>query len=61
MKELIWFNVSVLYSATCAAYAVESAAGTKRLILVFLAVHGGLWAIYRAGTLWRQESSASAK
>jgi len=48
VSEAVWFNVSVMYSAICAAYAVNSAVGTKRLVLVFLAVHGALWAVYRA-------------
>jgi len=55
MGELVWFNISVMYSSICASLAVESSAGPKRLMLVFLAVHGGLWAIYRAGILIARE------
>lgn len=47
MSELVWFNISVTYSAICAAYAVQST-GRLQLLMIFLAVHGGLWAIYRA-------------
>jgi hypothetical protein len=61
VKELVWFNVSVLYSAICAAFAVESAAGTKRLVLVFLAVHGALWAVYRAGDLLRKRARSERR
>lgn len=56
MKELVWFNVSVLYSAVAAGLAVALPSGGLRSGLVFLAVHGGLWAIYRALALVRHES-----
>lgn len=55
MQELIWFNGSVMYSAICAAVAVDATAGTKRLAFVFLAVHGALWAIYRGIMLAAKE------
>lgn len=58
MKRLVWLNISVLYSAFAGAYAVESSPGTKRLVLVFLAIHGGLWAIYRALDLVLSERPA---
>lgn len=45
---LIWFNASVLYSAQSAGIAVDATPGAHRAVLVFLAVHGGLWAVYRA-------------
>jgi hypothetical protein len=61
MMELVWFNISVMYSAICAALAVESTAGTKRLVFVFLAVHGGLWAIYRAMLLVKGPSETERR
>lgn len=46
MNELVWFNISVMYSAFSAALAVQ-VVGPTRIVLVFLTVHGALWAIYR--------------
>lgn len=54
MKKLVWFNISVMYSAVAAGFAVN-ATGTSRTVLVFLFVHGGLWAIYRALDLAQPE------
>jgi hypothetical protein len=61
MSEGIWFNISVMYSAICTALAVESVAGNKRFMLTFLAVHGGLWAIYRGGVLAVRELKGTGR
>lgn len=37
-----------MYSAICAGLAAGNVSDTARVVLVFLAVHGALWAIYRA-------------
>ena len=57
-KEALWFNISVIYSAISAGYAAELQ--SFRLPLVFLAVHGGLWAIFRAMRLVALEMRSHA-
>lgn len=52
MRHVVWFNVSVMYSSIAAAFISETS-GVGRALLVFLTVHGGLWAIYRAIMLAR--------
>lgn len=59
MSDLVWFNVSVLYSAISAGYAANTSPGRARLVLVFLAVHGALWSVYRAMRTIRAEGSKS--
>lgn len=56
MSEAIRFNISVNYSAVGAGLAAGLPSGTLRVVCVFLAVHGGLWAIYRAWVLAQTES-----
>lgn len=56
MLRLLWFNISVLYSAIAGGLAVNASPGAFRWFYVFLAIHGGLWALYRAIDLALSES-----
>lgn len=56
VSKVIWFNISVIYSAIAAGWAT-SANGRLRAGLVCLAVHGGLWSIYRALDLIQWEAN----
>lgn len=56
MARLLYFNISVMYSAVAAGLAVNASPGVFRSACVFLAVHGGLWAVYRSVGLIHSES-----
>ena len=55
MSKLVWFNISVLYSAVAAGLATGTT-GPMKAGWVCLAVHGGLWSIYRALDLIQWEA-----
>lgn len=61
VKELVWFNISVMYSSVCAGLAAGTVSDTARIVLVLLAVHGALWAIYRAIALVVREQQSDTE